>query len=204
MTQSDMWGTPPALADAIVAVLAERYGWTRNPTFMDPACGKGAFLESLMLAGRFHTLGIELDHSLAVDAREFSIVLNNDALVQSWSCDVTLTNPPFSRALEFVAHCREMSPLVALVLPLHMLEPTKTKRTAYRNVDGGFYRELRTVYPFPRTSYIPLADNGTDSRSNSRPDGLFVWQRGYTGATEIDYSIARRLMARAQTQEVGA
>ncbi len=158
----DFYRTPAWVTRAILP-----YVYTNGDRdILDPCCGDGAILdcfdEDRVL------VGLELDADRAAQStRKGHIVTQGDALKLVWPlAHLTITNPPFSLAEEFVrraiAFALDNGSTVAMLLRLAFVESKKRKA-------------LHTEFPsdlFPlseRPSFTE--DGGTDSCAY----GWFVW-----------------------------
>lgn len=89
--------TPSEVAD----LMAKLIGMPKNSRILDAGCGKGVFLESLLLAGFRNIEGIEFNESLFEACRNKfqNLVLYNDdflAFNPSEKYDVIIGNPPYA------------------------------------------------------------------------------------------------------------
>ena len=124
--RDDFYATPAWVTLAILPHLDIRPNDREGFDALDPCCGDGAILDVLRAHGAT-TFGIELDADRAAEAiRRGHHVECADALTASWpAVPLTITNPPFSLAQEFVDRSLEAArPLgtVAFLLRLAFLE----------------------------------------------------------------------------------
>ena len=170
--QNDYYATEPKAAHLLMAV--EKF----QPVIWECACGEGH------LAKEFEKAGYSVYASDLID-RGYGEVL--DFLACSapprFDCDI-ITNPPYSKAQEFVEHALDISAdgtKVAMFLKIQFLETKGRKR-------------LFEKYP-PKTVYVSssrlhCAMNGEFERfakSNAICYAWYVWVKGYKGDTVLKW-----------------
>lgn len=151
---------------------------TFSPYIWECACGEGHLSREFEKAGYFVFSSDKID-------RGFGLV--QDFLASSAppfpGYDI-ITNPPYSRALDFVNHAMEILDTghkAAMFLKLQFLE-------------GKARKEFFQRYP-PKTVYVSssrlhCAKNGDFQRyakANAVSYAWFVWVKGYTGETVIKW-----------------
>lgn len=169
--QHEFFSTPRP----VTLALLNREGF--DGTVWEPACGDGAMAR--VLSER----GCEVVASDIVD-RGYGEVA--DFLTTHRAVDHVVTNPPFSKAVEFVRHgLRCARRKVAIIQRLQFLE-------------GGrrvpFFREtpLKAVYVFAkRVTFFAEADPGRENTTTAH--AWFVWEHGYRGEPVVRHIPAEDL-----------
>ena len=163
--------TPDALALAVCKTLHEQ---GISPGYvLEPGCGGGAFLRAARETWpRADLMGVDL----APACTGPGLVSRMDLFSLTWSYDLILGNPDFSRAEEIVRHClglRAPGGYLAFLLRLNML--------------GGIGRaSLYAEYPLWLLQPIAGRPSFTsDGKTDSSDYGLFVWREGHTGPGKI-------------------
>lgn len=143
---ADLYETPPSMTQRLL----DRERFPRR--VLEPACGNGAIVRVLERNG------------YAVTAYDRDV----DFLRQTRRVDCVVTNPPYSRAQEFIAHCGAVCRRkFALLLPLAYLHGQRRYAAFYR----GNRARLRTVYVFTRPPLL-----GGAPRADGRyPTGMMVY-----------------------------
>ena len=168
---NDLYETPEEATLALLAVEP------LPPRILEPACGPGAISKVLRSAG--HTV-IENDivdygqgqHSVQ-DFLNFTPTLIDEI-------DGIVTNPPYRLARQFVRHALNLCPRVFMLLRLTFLESERRKDV----LDGA---GLIRVHVFRNRLPMMHRDGWTGNCvSNPTAFAWFVWERGYTGKSEID------------------
>ncbi|WP_394688369.1 hypothetical protein [Hoeflea sp.] len=156
----------------------------------DPACGMGRIVEQAKNCG-LKSIGSDIVPKNSYEARVHNF-LEDDFDV--FDFDNVVTNPPFSKAEEFVKKAISIVPdggKVAAILPIVWLSGFSTKR------DWLPVSPLRRVYPIsPRPSMPPGAAilAGEKPGNGTKDFCWLVWEKGYKGKPEIEFlntSIAR-------------
>lgn len=168
---NDYYATEPKAAQLLMDV--EKF----SPMIWECACGEGH------LAKEFANAGYQV---YATDLINRGYGYQQDFLSTAPPCagfDI-ITNPPYSKAQEFVEHALDISAdgrKVAMFLKIQFLE-------------GKSRRELFKKYP-PKTIYVSssrlkCAMNGDFERyakSNAICYAWYVWEKGYTGDTILKW-----------------
>jgi hypothetical protein len=171
--EQDAYFTPPALADAIVTVLAQLIEIPER--VLEPSAGEGVFMDAA--ARRWPTaavIGIDLEPRAAS-------VRQGDFLAQLpmpwWRFSLVLGNPPYTLAEDFVhVGLRDAANLgyVAYLLRLSFLGSQRRAERIYSK------RNLRWLIPItPRPSFTP------DGKTDASEYAVFVWQRDFCGNAEL-------------------
>ena len=94
-------------ADTLVQSLLSRLDPACARRYIEPACGDGAFVESLKRAGvpRWHIRSVEIDKKLPADIHQDFLKSTRESLgITRWKPDTTIVvgNPPFGRSGKLV------------------------------------------------------------------------------------------------------
>ncbi len=170
--------TPAVAVDALY--LVERI----PKTVGEPACGRGAISTVLIEKGHSVFSTDVVDYGDACQNGIFDFL--GDAPYPA-KPEAIITNPPFSKAAEFVARAIEEAPLVCMLLPLSFLEGGIRK-----GGNGPARRKVLDEHPPARIhvfrNRLPMMhrDGWKGRKSTSqRAFAWFVWEAGWVGATEI-------------------
>jgi hypothetical protein len=182
----DFWATPRDAIEPIIPVLRDELAGTRGWHVIDPGCGTGAILDTVLsmeadLGVEFrHAHGIEIHAARAAEARERlgsrATIDNIDFTRWSRLPDeaestplLVVGNPPYSKAVEFVEHALKLAGaecsdgIVAMLLQLDFAT--------------GVERAVR-IHDKHRSSLYPLRRRpkfGGPHASGERPFAWFVW-----------------------------
>lgn len=165
---SDHYPTP----DIAVLELLSRESF--DGVVWEPCCGGGNIAK--------HFPG-----SMASDIRHDNIAGEPgvDFLTEHRQVDHVVTNPPYSIAQEFVEHALQCIPLhgkVAMLCKLAFLEG-KARYALFQVAPP------KTVYVFSKR--LPLSKAGESKKQSSMiPFAWFVWEKGYTGKTSVEWILA--------------
>jgi hypothetical protein len=170
----DLYETPSVAVEALLRV-------ERLPhRIWEPACGRGAIVNVLRSAG----------HSVvATDIANYRIPItppgywDRDFLLETDAPEGTeaiVTNPPFQRAEEFVAHALDLCPRVVMLLRLAFLE---SERRCHILENRGLAR----VHVFRKRLPMMHRDGWEGRKANSgMAFAWFVWDCVHRGPTMID------------------
>jgi hypothetical protein len=165
----DCYQTPAVAVEALLRVeqLPHRI-W-------EPAAGKGAIVHVLRDHG--HAM-------IASDIHDYGgLHFVRDFLGESkvpTGCEAIVTNPPYQRAEEFVAHALELAPMVVMLLRLAFME--SERRCGI--LEG---RGLARVHVFRRRLPMMHRDGWEGRKANSgMAFAWFVWDCVHRGPTIID------------------
>ena len=143
----------------------------------EPAAGRGAIVNAL------HARGHTVVASDLISYGDLKLDFVGDFLKATCApadCAAIVTNPPFKRAEDFVAHALKLAPLVLMLLRLSFLE--LQHRTEILE-NGRFAR----VHVFRKRLPMLHRDGWTGPRaSNAIPFAWFVFARDHQGPTLID------------------
>lgn len=179
----DFYATDPMA----VRLLMQHWQLPTNTFIWEPACGTGCLSTELSRLGYcvYSTDIVFRGYDRQNETFDF---LKYKYCKQGWhqtdNCCI-LTNPPYRYANEFILHALELLPdggWCAMLLNINQL----SGKTRYEKI----YRQHppKTVYIF--TGRIQCAKNGdftTDKANGAINYGWFVWQKGYTGPTSIEW-----------------
>ncbi|MCA9090893.1 MAG: ParB N-terminal domain-containing protein [Planctomycetaceae bacterium] len=142
----------------------------------EPACGDGAISEVLQVAG------YSVDSSDLID-RGYGDV--EDFMTTSRRAESIITNPPYSKAEEFVRRALELTTgKVAMLLPLTFLE-SERRESLFENSC------LKWLYVF--RDRIPIYKGGAVARGNGRVAyAWYVWEHGHAGPPMIGWVHSER------------
>ena len=152
-----------------IAVTSLLENETFDGSVWEPACGSG-------------NIARHFPGCIATDIRRDNIYGEPgiDFLTEFRRVDHIITNPPYRLAQQFVEHALECANgKVAMLCKLAFLEG-KARYLLFKK------HPIRTVYVFSKR--LPLTKEGdTLNQSSMIPFIWFVWEKGYTGKTNIDW-----------------
>lgn len=138
----------------------------------EPACGSG-------------NIARHFPGCIATDLRYDNIYGETgiDFLTEFRRVDHVITNPPYRLAQPFVEHALECATgKVAMLCKLAFLEG-KARYALFKR------HPMKTVYVFSKR--LPLTKEGdTRKQSSMIPFAWFVWEKGYTGKTTVEWILA--------------
>ena len=170
--ENDYYATEPVAVSLLLGV--ERF----SPMIWECACGEGHISRELERAG-YHVYSSDLidrGYGMVQDFLQEETPPSNDIDI--------VTNPPYSKAKEFVDHAMQIiedGHKVAMFLKLQFLE-SKSRLQLFKKWP------IKTVYVSVKR--LRCAKNGDFkkyAKSNAVCYAWFVWQKGYAGATEIKW-----------------
>jgi hypothetical protein len=168
---NDLYETPEVATLALLAVEL------LPPTILEPASGRGAITKVLRRAGRTVIENDIVDYGRGQDSVQDFLHLK-----PAWAdgIDAIVTNPPYRLAQPFVRHALTLCPHAFMLLRLTFLESERRRDV----LDGA---GLIRVHVFRNRLPMMHRDGWSGNRvSNPTAFAWFVWERGYTGKTEID------------------
>lgn len=163
--EGDFYETPYSITQQLL----EAESFDKNYAVLEPAAGNGALAKVLW------------DNGFIVVERELST--GQDFLQSTDVFHTLITNPPFSKASEFILHakrvCREK---FAMLLPLSYLHGEERFRRIYQDTAFPLARvHVLTRYPMLGE---PLRQDGK-YRTGMLVYAWYVWERSHVGAPEI-------------------
>jgi predicted RNA methylase len=150
----DQHFTNRSVAVELMRSLIHRLDPTHSRHYIEPACGKGSFVEALHAVGvpRQHVRTIEIDNDLPADVHQDFLETTPASLgIDNWKRETTVVvgNPPFGRngrlARLFLTKAAEYANWVCFVVPRSMhgahgcgsIEP-RLELIYEREIDGSF------------------------------------------------------------------
>ncbi len=163
--EGDFYETPYSITQQLLDV--EKF----DDVVLEPACGKGALAEILWRNGYFVV--------------ERDISTGDDFIQSSDTFGSIVTNPPFSKALEFILKAKEVCRnKFAYLLPLSYLHGEERFRKIFQDTEFP----LAKVHVFTR---YPMLGDGLRLDGKYRTGMMvyawFVWDRSHSGAPEIHW-----------------
>ena len=138
----------------------------------EPACGSG-------------NIARHFPGCIASDIRNDNIFgeVGVDFLNETRAVNHIVTNPPYRLAQQFVEHALKcVDGKVAMLCKLAFLEG-KARYSLFKQ------HPVKTVYVFSKR--LPLTKEGdTRKQSSMIPFAWFVWEKGYTGKTSVEWILA--------------
>lgn len=170
----DLYESPPQAVTALLAV-------ENIPTRVwEPACGPGSIVSVLRKTGRDVLATDLVDYeSPFQDHSGIDFLMDGLAETLADGSRAIVTNPPYKNAHHFVARALEFSPYVAMLLRLAFLESERRRDI----IDNSC---LARVHVFRKRLPMMHRDGWEGKKaSSSMAFGWFIWERGYTGPTEL-------------------
>jgi predicted RNA methylase len=150
ITGTEQYYTPPEISTYCLDKMSE-YVKNKDVTWLEPAGGKGAFIEALL------SRGIENIVSFDIEPLHKMVKLTEDFLTENLSelsleHSITLTNPPFGRAnslaIPFFNKCAEVSDYIGFIVP-----KSWRKWSVINKLNTSFHciydEELQVNYDYP-------------------------------------------------------
>lgn len=106
--KTDFYATPPEVTVALLDFLESKNLITPHCTIWEPACGSLAMVE-VFLDREYRIIGTDLHPQI-------NGMIGLDFLRANENCDWIITNPPFSKATEFITHALELGKPCAFLL----------------------------------------------------------------------------------------
>jgi hypothetical protein len=150
--ESDYYETPFSMTQQLL----EQEPFDEQKTFLEPCCGARAIAQYL-------------PNCTAYDLRE-----GHDFLLEQRQFHYIITNPPFSKAFEFIKHCKKVATdKFALLLPLSYLH-------GQQRYESGIFQGLKTVYVFTRYPMLgdALREDGK-YRTGMMVYAWYIWEIGW-------------------------
>jgi hypothetical protein len=165
--KSDLYETPYSLTRQLL----ERE--KLSGSLLEPACGNGAIVK------------VVLEKYQNIWNYDLSQGIEGDFFNEKSQFDTIITNPPFSRAFEFILKAKEIAKQkIVLLLPLSYLHGVKRYEEIYQ--DKVF--PLKCIYVFTR--YPMLGDELREDgcyRTGMMVYAWFVWEKAYLGDPMIKW-----------------
>lgn len=166
--KSDFYETPFSITEQLL----EREHF--KGTILEPCSGGGAIMKVLLENYMLENL---TDYDLDNDGLDF--------FAETRKYDYIITNPPFSKAHEWILKCKEVAEYkFALLLPLSYLHGEKRYKEIYQDKEFPLAR----VYVFTR--YPMLGDKlrmDGKYRTGMMVYAWFVWDKFHTGQPTIQW-----------------
>lgn len=165
--QHDFYATEPKA----VELLLDEEKFQSN--ILEPCCGMNHITDVLQNRGyQVHTSDL-IDRGVGAEIKDFFDY-------ESWSGDI-ITNPPYSKALEFVQHSLDITQQgskIAMFLKIQFLEGKKRKE---------FFKKYPPKYIYVASGRLRCAKNGEFESYTSFPVcyAWFVWERGFQGEPSV-------------------
>ena len=106
--KTDFYATPPEVTVALLDFLESKKLIAPGYCIWEPACGSLAMAD-VMIDRKYHVLASDLHP-------QFEWMIPYDFLHADEKCDWIITNPPFSKATEFITHALELGKPCAFLL----------------------------------------------------------------------------------------
>lgn len=167
--KDDFYATEPKAVEMLLE--KEKF----NSNILEPACGMG-HIANVLLQHKYDVTSFDIvDRGYGNVADFFNIDV--------WNGDI-VTNPPYKEALKFVQHAIDIvqnGAKVAMFLRLLFLE-SKAR--------GEFFQKYPPKIVYVSSKRLTCAKNGDFERyrhSNAQAYAWFVWEKGYSGKTVVDW-----------------
>ena len=166
---SDFYETPYALTRLLLR--REKL----KGRILEPACGSGAIVDVLDEFGY---------NPCYYDLYNGPVELSYDFFDEDFQYDTIITNPPFSKALEFIRKAKTISKKFIFLLPLSYLHGKERLDSVW--ADKKF--PLKKVYVFSR---YPLLEDRVREDGKHKTGMMvyawYVWEKGYWGKPKIEW-----------------
>lgn len=165
--QHDFYATEPKA----VELLLDEEQFQKD--ILEPCCGMNHLTDVLKNKGYRVTTSDLVDRGVGAEIKDFFDY-------ESWGGDF-ITNPPYSKALEFVEHSlkiTEQGSKVAMFLKIQFLEGKKRKE---------FFKKNPPKHIYVASDRLRCAKNGEFESYTSSPVcyAWFVWEKGYQGEPSV-------------------
>jgi len=162
----DRYYTPQWVIDALVSRL-KGYHFPTTGTLLEPCCGDGRLARSLGAQG-WEVITGDIDPDVQADHRwDFREAV---ALGRVPPVDGVVTNPPYKDVSSYVTAALDVSPFVAMLMPLSWQEPTSDRARIWLE------RPPAHILVLPRPSFT------SDGKTDPRTVAWYVWTGVYDGA----------------------
>lgn len=168
---NDAYPTPAWVTQAVASLLPDARG-----AIWEPACGEGHMVTALEKSG--HRVAAATD------------VLTGTDFLSTWFmpevCGMIVTNPPYSKATQFVEHALTLSKpqqgVVAMLLRVDF-DSGKTRRHLFRDCPAWACKLIL----LERIAWF-TEDNGKPKASPSENHAWYIWDYCHTGDPIIKYA----------------
>lgn len=165
--QHDFYATEPKAVELLLNKESFKF------SILEPCCGMNHITDVLQNRGyQVHTSDL-IDRGVGAEIKDFFDY-------ESWSGGI-ITNPPYSKALEFVQHSLDITQQgskIAMFLKIQFLEGKKRKE---------FFKKYPPKYIYVASGRLRCAKNGEFESYTSSPVcyAWFVWERGFQGEPSV-------------------
>lgn len=169
--ENDLYETPYSMTQQLL----KKEFFDSKYSIVEPAAGNGAIVRVLEEQGWGRGGGV-LSYDLNVDHKDF--LFDTQIYYQ------LITNPPYSKALEFILHAKEVVVWkFAMLLPLSYLHGQKRYETLWQ--DFSIF-SLRKIYIFTRYPMLgnSLREDGK-YETGMQVYAWYIWQRNLHHETDI-------------------
>lgn len=178
---NDFYATPDIATKQLIDFLTENYPSIKDEFVWEPACGKGHISESLGAAGIpvISTDLIDRGYGCCGDDYDFLSEDNTHT-----DCHI-ITNPPYKYAKEFVEKSMSIlqdGKLCCMLMKLTFLEGNKRYE---------MFKKYPPKHLLVFANRINCAHGGDFEKESPMGGavayGWYIWEKGYTGKTMIDW-----------------
>jgi hypothetical protein len=182
----DLYITPLELADAAIDKLRLDELIVDIDNILDPGCGTGVWGHSakVKFPNQPCVLGIDLQPKITDNDEFYTAILTTNYLGYYFESgfDLICGNPPYSLAEEFIRHSfdlLEKRGYIYFLLRLSFLEGINRGRKLFKEFP------IKRVYVCSRRPSF-FSTNGKHT-TDILGCAMFLWQKGYTGKTELNW-----------------
>lgn len=163
----DFYETSKEAVDALVEHYL-RKEFHKEASILEPCSGDGALARALVLNGYEFVWRNDLDQTRVAhthqDARTFNF---------SSEAELAVTNPPFNQAFDILKNLHPQVPVIALLLRLTFLEPTKDR--------GPWLAK----YPPNKLIVLPRYSFTGDGKTDSVTCAWMIWDKYLSGENAV-------------------
>lgn len=178
---NDFYATPDIATNALIKYLQTNYPNVSNETIWEPACGKGHISECLKSSG-YDVVSTDLiNRGYGVTGDEYDFLSDN---VTATGMHI-ITNPPYKYAQEFVEKSMDIiqdDRLCCMLMKLTFLEGKKRYE---------MFKKYPPKHLLVFSNRINCAHGGDFEKESALGGavayGWYIWEKGYTGKTMIDW-----------------
>ena len=173
----DFYQTPYSITAALIK--AEKLDLLSGKQFLEPCMGSGAITD--VLSGNLHTGSFILGYDLFHSKPEYCI----DFMEEKSKFNIIVTNPPFSKAYQFIKKAKEVATeKICFLLPVNYLHG----ETRFNDIWKDREFPLARVHIFTR---YPILSDSVRSDGKYKTGMIvyawYVWEKGYNGKPEINW-----------------